>query len=514
MADDRLNPFWGNLAKFATNASGDVVGFLKPQSPTERALVPAWPDVMEPALGPNSSVRAGACARLRWEDCTIGSPTSGWTFAKDSTVTYGGMQTLKVTATAGAAANGSITITVPSGAYIGNKGAIGFAYRVGDRDQSGDANSPIQMKFNYSASAQVTPYGFDEGNSPDGSWIPVFVAYNRTRVAQDNLAASPDWTKFLSEELASITITCSKIVAGNALDVPIYISPILVPYHRATLTVFFDGPYTGVHRYARHVLQSIGVRASMAIVPYWLDYNGVNSPYSSGTGNSCTRAEITQMYNLGWDAILHTGTKGPASNENVGWNNTAKYPNGAAGDVQRAVQADIASGQAALLAEGWTRGNECGVVGFGSGLSKTYDSASGSGAIPLARRLEVAAAVFAQYRAVRQTGSIGSTGVGNFKGAQFPLAEGFTVARGVPMITAALAASDATTYIDNLIASGGWGGFIFHDITLSAEASNNINIAKLQTIADYIDAKIKAGTLRCLPFSEAMAEQRFFTKIG
>jgi len=57
MADERLNPNWGNELKAATNAAGEVVGVLKPQSDSARApIVVAQTD---PVTGVNTFISGG-----------------------------------------------------------------------------------------------------------------------------------------------------------------------------------------------------------------------------------------------------------------------------------------------------------------------------------------------------------------------------------------------------------------------------------------------------------------------
>jgi hypothetical protein len=74
------------------------------------------------------------------------------------------------------------------------------------------------------------------------------------------------------------------------------------------------------------------------------------------------------------------------------------------------------------------------------------------------------------------------------------------------MITSSVGTGTATGYVDSIIARGGWSGFVFHNIQLSGATGNDYNIADLETVIDYIATKVAAGTLRVLPFGEAMRE--------
>lgn len=115
MVDERLNPNWGNELKAATNAAGEVVGVLKPQSDSARApIVVATTDAVTgriaysingvdlSALNPSFSASVGL-PLVSTSDVAMWNTdkTAALTVAVDSSVLFNGLPTLKVTIPAG-----------------------------------------------------------------------------------------------------------------------------------------------------------------------------------------------------------------------------------------------------------------------------------------------------------------------------------------------------------------------------------------------------------------------------
>jgi len=135
MADERLNPNWGNELKAATNAAGEVVGVLKPQSDSARApIVVVTTDAV-------TEITAGGSGAL------MGTLVSGEWFPVGSIfrllMTGTGIVTLD-----SKDALGTITTGVFSETLSGATNQIGFPY-------VGDAAVQIRATLTGTATAKV-----------------------------------------------------------------------------------------------------------------------------------------------------------------------------------------------------------------------------------------------------------------------------------------------------------------------------------------------------------------------
>lgn len=417
---------------------------------------------------------ANGAVMIDWADVTIGSPTSGWTVEKATDKRWGDRTSLKITATAGAADTMTCTLTIPS-TFLGGAKRIAFTVCPGDAYYTGSDTYPQQLWFNYSASTTHRMQGYSYPSHAVGDWAEA-VLFDQDASGSGHLAGTAQWAKVAAENVTAITLVMTKR-AGQAVADPCYIGPVYtdpVVKPTAILSLFMDGQYTGQYDYARQILQAYSLRASMAIVVPWI----------GSVGGTMSQAQIAKMYSLGHECIRHTGTAG-----NFGWDNTSKYPDGQEYDL---VKADNAASDAWAVQSGFERGRGYGVVGFTNGLANTQT---------LARRTNITNALRdSGLLKCRQLGTYNSSWYGN---AGSPSSMLVTQSR---MHQAADTTGTITGIVDQIIARGGWSGLTYHDIALSGATGNNVNVADFETVMDYIAGKVAAGTLRVLPFSEAMVE--------
>lgn len=408
-----------------------------------------------------------------WDAAVLAAPTAGWTVEKTADALFAGKTALRVTATAGAADTLTCNITVPP-TYFGGAKRFGFPVASGDSYVAGDANNVCQLWLNYSGSTTHRLVSYNLATATPGAWHEGYV-YDQDAAGTAHMTGTPQWGKVGTEEVTTVTLVMTKR-AGQAIVDAVYIGPIVADPIRqqpALLTLFFDGNYSGQHKYARSLLQAYCMRASMATVVPWI----------GAVGGTMTAAEIERMYALGHECICHTGTAG-----NYGWDNTVKYPDG---QEYALVMADITAFRDWASAQGYVRGIDYGVVGFTNGLVNTQS---------ISRRRAIARAVAdAGMRKVRQLGTYNSSyyGAGGC-GDRFVTQS--------QMVTAATTTGACTNIIDQIILRRGWSGLTFHDIVLSGATGNNYNVADLETVLDYIAAKEAAGLIRTRLFSEAMRE--------
>ena len=414
----------------------------------------------------------GGTIMVDWADGSIGTPTAGWTVEKDTTRTYAGKTALKITATAGAADTLTCDITVPT-TYLGGAKRICFAIDPGDSYITGDTANPIQLWLYYSGPTTHRPIMMVAANHAVGEWFDAGPAFDQDASGTGHITGTAQWAKVATEEFTVVRIVMTKR-AGQAISVPAYIGPIYtdpVRSTKATLTLFMDGQYSGQYKYARQILQAYGLRASLAVVFPWLA-----SP--SGT---MTEAQLLKMCALGHELICHTGTAG-----DYGWDNVTKYPDGQEYDL---VKADLNAAWTKMGTMGQTSGIGYAVVGFTNGLANTQT---------YARRQNIS-------NALRDAGVLACRQLGAYQGSYYGNgSETQTVVTQSRMVTSADATATLTGIIDQIIARGGWSGLTFHDILLSGATGNNYNVADFETVMDYIAGKVAAGTLRVMPFSEAM----------
>ena len=410
---------------------------------------------------------------LNWADATIGSPTAGWTVTKDASKTWGGLPSLKVTATAGAADTLACDITIPA-IYLGGAKRIAFAVATDDSYLSGDATNWAQLWFAYSGSTTHRVTSFVGASHAPGEWFDSGALYDAETVGAGHVTGTAQWAKVAAEETTTVKLVLTKR-AGQALSQlnigPVYTDPIRD--RKATISLFMDGNYSGQYKYARQMLQAYGLRASMSLVVPWV---GVQS-------GTMSEAEILHMEDLGHELICHTGSPG-----DYGWDNTTKYPDGSEYEL---VKADVKAAFDWMLARNRTRGIGYGVVGFTNGLVNTQT---------LSRRRNIAQALRdAGMKKIRQLGGYTGSYYGNGRENQLVL----PMSRAV---TAADATATVTAAIDAVEARGGWSGLTFHDVALAGATGNNVNVDVFEAVLDYLATREKAGGVRVIPFAEAMNE--------
>lgn len=415
----------------------------------------------------------GGTIMVDWADSTIGSPTSGWTVEKDTGKTYAGKTSLKITATAGAADTLTCNITIPA-TFFGGAKRICFAVDPGDSYISGDSTNPVQLWLNYSASTTHRVLMYVAGSHATGEWFDSGAAFDQDATGTGHIAGTAQWAKVASEEVTVIRLVMTKR-AGQAIAIPAYVGPVFtdpIRSQKATLSIFMDGNYSGQWKYARQILQAYGLRASLATVFPWL---------TGPVAGTMTEAQLLKMYALGHEIICHTGTAG-----DFGWDNTTKYPNG---NEYALVKADIEAAWTWMDSRNANRGKGYAVVGFTNGLVNTQT---------YTRRQNIS-------NAVRDAGVFACRQLGGYVGSYYGNGgEQQTVVTVSHMAGSGDATATLTGIVDQIIARGGWSGLTFHDIVLSGATGNNYNVADFETVIDYIAGKVAAGSLRVLPFSEAM----------
>ena len=432
----------------------------------------------------SSEQQAPGTLMVDWAGVTIGSTTSGWTVTKDASKTFGGKTTLAVTATAGAADTLVCSITVPA-TYLGGARRIAYSVATADSYLTGDLTNPVQLWLNLSGSTtqRITSYAY--ASQVPGDWSEG-VVFSQDASASGHITGTTQWGKLAAENFTTIQLVMTKR-AGQAITSALHVGPIYTdPTSPATLTIFMDGQYSGQYAYARQVLQAYNFKASLAILPYWInDYPTIgNGPYAG----TMTLAQMLQMYALGHEFIGHTGLAGPSGHVDVGWDDTTKYPDPA----YATVLADVQAINAFMTANNATRGLGYGVVGFTNGLVNTQ---------ALSRRASISQAlVDAGYKKVRQLG----TYVGNYYG---DVNESTILVTPGRMVVSADSAATIEGIVDQIVARGGWASLTFHDFTLpGASSGNNIGIDTFEAIMAYIFTKVSAGTLRVKLFSDSMLE--------
>ena len=465
----------GGVAEFAVDASGNVTGLV-------------GPDGFALTNFPVSKHRAGVVA-VDWAAATIGSPTAGWTVTKETDITYAGKTTLKVVATAGAADTLICSITVPS-CYFGGAKRICFAVKPGDSYIAGDSTNPVQLWIEYSASTTHRILSYANASHAVGDWAEGTV-FDSDATGSGHISGTTQWAKVATEDVTVIRLLITKR-AGQAIDTPLYVGPIVTDPLRdtqPTVSLFFDGQYSGQHKYARQILGAYGLRASLGVIPYWID----GHPSYPGSGGhvtgTMTLAQLINMYDAGHEFIHHTGTVGPTGAEDVGWDNTTKYPDGY---EYAGVLADVVASQTWMRQNGFTRGIGYGVVGFTNGLVNTQT---------LARRTNISTALRdAGMLAMRQLTS-------TYNSSHYGCAEeSCLLVTPSQSVTSGTATATVIAHLDSIEARGGWSGLTFHDIVLSGATGNNYNVADLETVIDNLAVRVKDGRMRVLLFSEAMRE--------
>jgi hypothetical protein len=446
----------GNVAEYATDASGNTV-LLGPDG------TPLYAD----ELNPHSNI--SPVIAVDWGSASIGTPTTGWTVEKNTTKTFNGKTTLKVTATAGASDTLVCAITIPSVCFGGVQ-RVGFCVAAEDGYISGDSINYPQLWLAYSGSTTHRINSYVWPSNIPGKWAEGF-AFNGDLTLSGHINGTTQWAKFAAEETTTVSLVLTKR-AGQAITNAVYIGPVITDPVSNTvpqLTLFMDGGYSGQYKYARKALKARSLRASLAIVVPWV-----------GAGGIITLAQAEEMYDDGHEFICHTGTAG-----DYGWDSLVKYPDGSEYDL---IKADFAAWKNWSRANGFLRGVDYAVVGFTNGLVNTQT---------LERRANIGNAIIdSDIKKVRQ--------LGTYNSSYYSCVDDDYLVTQSTMVTSATATATLTSNIDSLIARGGWSGLTFHDFVLSGATGNSYNIADLVTVLDYIKTKVDAGVLKVVPFGEAM----------
>lgn len=375
-------------------------------------------------------------------------------------------------------------LTIPA-RFLGGAKRIAFAVNPGDAYYCGSDSYPVQLWIALSGSTTHRISSFSYPSHAPGDWAEG-VVFDQDASGSGHISGTVQWAKLAAEEFTTITLVMTKR-AGQAVAAPVLVGPIYTdPVHPATLTLFMDGQYEGQHKYARQILQAYGLQASLAVLPYWLnDYPSVGA---GAFPDSMSLSKLLAMRDAGHELIAHTGTGGPAGNINVGWDNTAKYPDGQVYDL---VRADQSAAYAWLRSVGAESGAGYGVVSFTNGLAATQS---------LSRRADIARALRdAGTKRIRATGSY----LASFYGA---CGESSLITTQSKIVTSADDATSINNIVTQLEARGGWTGLVFHNFVLSGATGNSVNVDVFRSIVANIASRVAAGTLRVRLFSVAMSE--------
>lgn len=410
---------------------------------------------------------------MDWQNVTIGAPTAGWTCVKSTEKTVDGLPTLKLTATAGAADAGVVVLTFPATCF-GYAKRLGFGICPNDSYISGDGSLVVQAWLNTTAGGhrqQCVANASHVSGDFDFRWS--YVGIDGENIA----AAQSKWAMLAIDGVMSISLVVNKR-AGQALD-SIYISPIIADpvsgVAPSKLTLFMDGGYAAQY-WASKLLKSRGLTASLATVV----------PRIGSGGSYLTLAQAQEMYADGHEHICHTG-----AGAEVGWNDTGKYPDGS---EYALVKADLQAFQSWADANGFSAGRNYAVVAFTNGLDPTQS---------LTRRNNIS-------QAIRDAGIVKIRQLGGWGGAYY--GDSFSPSLTTPMTTmldSTQSVATITGIIDTLIARpGGWHGLTMHGVVASGATANTITADTFRQVVDYIDAKVAAGVLQVMPFSQAMQSYR------
>lgn len=412
-------------------------------------------------------------AIVDYANVSIGAPTSGWTCIKSTEKIVDGLQTLKVTAIAGAADDGVIVLTFPA-KFFGAAKRLGFGICSSDIYISGNPSQVVQMFINTSAGGhRIQCASNDSHVSGDFDFRWSYVGVDLENV----VSLQSKWPNLALDNVTSISLVVKKR-AGMELA-PIYISPVIADpvggVSPSVLTLFFDGGYVSQYN-ASKMLKSRGLTASFATVV----------PRIGSSGAYMTLDQVRELYSDGHEMICHTGTAGE-----VGWDDAGKYPDGS---EYALVKADIQAFQSWAAVNGFSSGLNYGVVGFTNGLISSQT---------LTRRDNIS-------RAIVDAGVIKVRQLGGWTGPYY--GDSFSPSYTTPsttMLDASLSVSTITGIIDTLIARpGGWHGLTMHSLLATGATGNAINADTLRQVLDYIDAKVSVGQLRVMNFSQAMSQYR------
>ncbi len=459
--------------------AGNVVGIVGNRgepSPFVLATTNKLTGRSEVLAGPNVIFSKSSAKKqivVEWGAVTIGAPTAGWTCVKSTERTVDGQQTLKLTASVGAADAGVVVLTFPA-ACFGYAKRLGFGICPTDSYICGDGTNVVQAWLNTTAGGhrmQCVANASHVSGDFDFRWS--YVGADGENV----VAAQSKWPYLAFDGVVSISLVVNKR-AGFALD-PIYISPIIADpvtgIEPSIITLFMDGGYAAQYSAAK-MLKSRNMVASIATVV----------PRIGASGSYLTLNQIKEMYADGHEVICHTG-----SGAEVGWNDTVKYPNGSEYTL---VKADLQGFQSWADENGFSAGRNYAVVAFTNGLDSTQT---------LPRRNNIS-------QALRDAGIVKIRQLGGWGGPYY--GDSFSPSLTTPMtsmLDAAQSVATITGIIDNIIARpGGWHGLTMHNVVAGGATANTITMDTFRQVVDYMDAKVASGQLRVMPFSKAMESYR------
>ncbi len=412
-------------------------------------------------------------AVIDWSAVSIGAPTSGWTCEKSYDKTIGGLPTLKVTATAGAADTGVIVLTLPANTFFGGAQRLGFGICPTDPYISGDGIF-TQLWVNTTGGGHRLQSNVNASHvSGDFDFQWSFVNID----AENIVAGQSKWATLAVEAIPNISMVVNKR-NGNALA-PMYISPVIADpagEDPSILTLFFDGTYAGQYNFARQILSRNNFKASLATIV----------PRIGQSGSYMTQAQMNELGLAGHEFICHTG-----AGAELGWDSATKYPDGS---EYALVKADLNAFKSWCEGAGFSSGKDYAVVAFTNGLASTQ---------ALARRNNISQALIdSGVKKVRQ--------LGGWAGAYY--GDSWAPSLTTPMtsmVTSSTPVGDVQALIDKLIARrGSWHAITMHDIVLSGATANSVNVDIFRQIIDYIAAQVQAGKLYVMTFSQAMTYYR------
>lgn len=228
---------------------------------------------------------------------------------------------------------------------------------------------------------------------------------------------------------------------------------------KARIMITSDDGYASWFRRAVPILDSLNLRSTASIIASQIDSNATWA----------TSAELGASYDNGHDLCAH----GSASLASLG--------------TYDAVYADVKANMDFLFGKGWTRALSYYVYPNG-----VYQMSAGDQTI---------------INALKALGVRMARGTVNPRHIKAP--DGMSDARwNQPIlgVGGTVATATLTGYIDSLIAYGGLGCLMYHDITNSGASSGTLtNVADFYTVMRYIADKVAAGLLVDVTASEVLA---------
>jgi len=344
MADERLNPNWGNELKAATNAAGEVVGVLKPQSDSARApIVVAATDAVTGAV----SLRSSAIGYAMPESGTpLHSSRATPLVEKSPRITQGGYNWYSFTdhtsLTKSGAEAANYTLSTVSGvngivdaapAYTGGSKTGSTALtKLEVSGQAGAVSTIFTSADNINIATGDGRLGFWVYISPDSTWKTPAINwdfYTATNVevdfASNNQQCREGWN-FIVFHTGTVSghpygITRNYGVGDFAVDVLRRFRFYIKVPAGLTLTAYFD---TAWSNWRTTPAIAIGMDGSglTDVTTYWIPkmsaygYKGYISLSATATGDhtrlanynvasGTTRTVLAAIKAAGWDVINH-----------------------------------------------------------------------------------------------------------------------------------------------------------------------------------------------------------------